>query len=69
MPPVSIGASTLPARSALSPAAPGPTTPIDFDRLAEALIGDADAALYRSKSLGGGRLQRGSGVDWPTPAG
>ncbi len=62
----SIGVSTLPACSDSGPDVVMPAPQVDFERLAEAMIGNADAALYRSKALGGGRLERGTGVTWPT---
>lgn len=60
----SLGVSTL---SAPVPSAERsrPLTPDYFRRVAEALIGSADAALYGAKKLGGGQLSRGEPVSWP----
>ena len=61
----SIGTSTLAAHDRDPSATPVPLSPDYFAGVAEALIRNADAALYRAKGQGGGRLQGGDPVDWP----
>ncbi len=65
----SIGASTLAMNGHDPAAAASPHSPAYFASVAEALIRNADAALYRAKALGGGRLQGGEPVSWPALAG
>jgi diguanylate cyclase (GGDEF)-like protein len=61
----SIGASTLATNGRDASVAPSPHSPAYFATVAEALIRNADAALYRAKARGGGRLQGGEPVSWP----
>ena len=63
----SVGVSTLLAISGPGSKVSKPLTPDYFKGVAEALIGHADAALYRAKKLGGGQLFRGEPVSWPDP--
>ena len=63
----SIGASTLATNGNGSVAATSAHTPAYFAAVAEALIRNADEALYQAKRQGGGRLQDGEPVDWPVP--
>jgi diguanylate cyclase (GGDEF)-like protein len=64
----SLGASTLLAPTT-SPDWSGPLSPEYFRRVAEALIGSADTALYRAKKLGGGQLSQGEPISWPEQPG
>jgi diguanylate cyclase (GGDEF)-like protein len=61
----SLGASTLVGRSYERPAVPAPLPPDYFQGVAEALIRNADAALYQAKGRGGGQFQGGEPVAWP----
>ncbi len=63
----SIGLSELPAFLGASSEVPWLPTEADLRAVSDALIGDADAALYRAKALGGGRLDRGLAASWPAP--
>lgn len=61
----SLGVSTLAAHDGTDPDPSCPLTARYFGTLSEAVIGSADAALYRAKKEGGGRLRHGTAVDWP----
>jgi diguanylate cyclase (GGDEF)-like protein len=61
----SLGFAMLPPYAGRTPEASRPLGPTYFTAAAEALIGSADAALYRAKKLGGDRLSAGEPVSWP----
>jgi GGDEF domain-containing protein len=62
----SIGTTSLAAHAHDLSEAATPLSPDYFAGVAEALIRAADAALYRAKGQGGGRLRGGEPVAWPT---
>jgi diguanylate cyclase (GGDEF)-like protein len=61
----SLGVSALSTTSIPGSEASTPLAPEYFRRVADALIGSADAALYQAKKRGGGQLCRAEPMSWP----